>query len=395
MTEILLSVYMVLTLLFPAFYSPYTDIYQSSYYVSVSWAYLILVVLMGVTIWRKEWKAGRNRLWIWGYLILLFLYNALSLYFNIRELHWYGEQFNNTIAFLFFAFLICVDMQWEGQKKDFIRFLLRCIVLSNVLSIVLYYMGYLQFMICNNKFLFFEMPQEFYERRHYWIYSHKSEYAVMILAFLALFICYRKKFKNKITFLLSTGVLMYCLYLANSLTAFGAAALIVAGALLDLIDWKKFRLNFTNSMFILWLLRMAGVLYPILLRKLHGLRDVASFGGRLYIWEAALGVIKKYPQGWGMRFGESLFEAGSLFVNNAHNIFLNAMLRFSVPVGICFTLLFSAIVIFSIVKGRNFLTLGMWGAILFMVNMDYSLMSTSMAMVFLIVYLVSVYKEKG
>ena len=64
------------------------------------------------------------------------------------------------------------------------------------------------------------------------------------------------------------------------------------------------------------------------------------------------------------------------------------MLRFSIPVGVCFTLLFLGIVIYTLVKGRSFLLAGTWIALLVLLNMDYSLMSLQMALLFLIIYLI-------
>lgn len=96
-----------------------------------------------------------------------------------------------------------------------------------------------------------------------------------------------------------------------------------------------------------------------------------------------------------MRFGESAIQATeTLLVNNGHNIFLNSMLRFSVPVGICFSILFLGIAIYSMIKSKSFLAAGMWLALLILLNMDYALMSLQMAQLFLIIYLVCFYKRK-
>ena len=96
-----------------------------------------------------------------------------------------------------------------------------------------------------------------------------------------------------------------------------------------------------------------------------------------------------------MRFGESAIQvAEGWMVNNGHNIFLNAMLRFSVPVGLCFDILFLGIAIYSMIRSKSFLAMGMWMALLILLNTDYSLMSLQMALLFLIVYLVCFYKRK-
>ena len=90
-----------------------------------------------------------------------------------------------------------------------------------------------------------------------------------------------------------------------------------------------------------------------------------------------------------MRFGTSMMQVYDGFmVNNAHNVFLNQMLRFSIPVGVCFTLLFLGIVIYTLVKGRSFLLAGAWLALLILLDMDYSMMSLQMGLLFLIIYLI-------
>ena len=85
--------------LFPLFYSPYTDVYQSPFFGAFSPAFFLLVFYLGLLFLKKRplgWKK-----WI-PYIAMLAAYNLLSLYFNYRFLHWYWEQINNTVAFLFF-----------------------------------------------------------------------------------------------------------------------------------------------------------------------------------------------------------------------------------------------------------------------------------------------------
>jgi len=384
----------IFMLLFPAFYSPHTDVYQSAYYAGFTCSYFLLTLYMAVQVIKNSGKnEKKKKISLAGALFfgILLLYNLLSLYFNRKYLHWYWEQINNTTAFLLAGLLFGGFVRPEGEKHDNIRFLIHCIVLSNIGSIIYYFMGYTNFLICNNQFIFFELPENFYESRHYWIYSHKSEYALMLVAFVALFAAYRKKFKNKTTFCLSMSVLLFCLYLTHSWTGIAGVFLIFFGAVLDRVEWKTFR-------FKKWHIPAAGI---VLLAaggvafKVMSERDIWSLGNRLPIWKAAWRVIGEYPQGWGMRFGQSAIEvAEGWFINNGHNVFLNQMLRFSIPVGICFVLLFFGIVLYTTVKGRNFLIAGMWLAVLVLMNMDYALMSTQMALLFLIAYLVSIYNRK-
>ncbi|MCI9306241.1 MAG: hypothetical protein HFI28_07145 [Lachnospiraceae bacterium] len=388
MKSISLKLFIIFNLIFPMFYSIYTDVYQSAYYGGFSWAYLFLVLYMGLQFWgneRKNWKP-----WI-PYLIVLGIYNLLSLYFNYKYLHWYWEQINNSVAFLFFMVLVGCEAGMDDEKQDHIRFLIHCIVLSNVASIIYFLLGYTKLLVCNNRFVFFRLPGDFYETRHYWLYSHKSEYSLMLIAFLALFVCYRKKFRNRITYILSVLILFVCLYLTHSWTGVIGVPFIFLGDLLDRIDLKK--LQWKKQYFIaglILLLIVGSIGY-----KMFSERDIMTLGNRTQIWSTVLGTICHHPEGWGMRFGESAIQVSeTLLVNNGHNIFLNAMLRFSVPVGICFSILFLGTAIYSVVKARSFLAAGMWVAMLILLNMDYALMSLQMALVFLIVYLVCFYKRK-
>ena len=140
--------------------------------------------------------------------------------------------------------------------------------------------------------------------------------------------------------------------------------LVLAGALLDRVDWKRFKRSY------LWGLLAIGSASIAVLGKISEERDIFSLGSRLPIWKGALEVIKKYPEGWGMRCGDSLFYAGDTgwMVNNAHNVFLNAVLRFSIPVGICFTVLLVTVMIYTIIKARSLLVAGMWAGVFLLMN---------------------------
>lgn len=388
--QFFLRAFILLSLFFPAFYSPYFDIYQSAYYQGFSWAYFFLTgyLLLCIVSEFGRWRSSERKHWgrIVPYTVLLIAYNAFSLYYNYTALHWYWEEFNNTVGFVTFLVLMALDVDVDGEKDNNIRFLIHCIILSNLASLIYYHLGYLKFMVCNNQFLFYRWETGNYsELRHYWIYSHKSEYALMLVAFLALFVAYRDKFRNRLTYLLSLLLLLVCLYISHSWSGMAGAVLILAGDFLDRVVRHHFRW---------WYLLVgagaaaaAGTIGFQILKE----RDITTLGSRTLIWQAALEVIVRYPQGWGLRFGESAITDlwGIYFVNNAHNVFLNQILRFSIPVGICFILLFVFLIGWSLVKSRSFRMAGLWAALLILMNMDYALMSTSVAMLLLIIYLVA------
>lgn len=150
-----------LMLLFPAFYSPYTDVYQSAYYAGFSWAYFLVVLYMAVRVWNNRDRLPRISIAAIVYFAGLLIYNLLSLYFNHKYLHWYWEQVNNTVAFLLLAVIAGLGEGSEEKRDGTIRFLMYCIILSNIGSIIYYVMGYTKLLICNNQFVLFELPENF------------------------------------------------------------------------------------------------------------------------------------------------------------------------------------------------------------------------------------------
>ena len=391
MKTISLKLFILFSLFFPAFYSPFNEEYKIEYYVLFTAAYGALLLYMVWQLARGQRKRGDR--FLTAYMAGIVIYNAVSLYMNVRYLHWYGEQLNNTIAFLFFLFLCGYELGLGEQGDKLVMFFLRCTVLSNILSIVYFFMGYTSYLICNNQFYFNRLAEDFYESRHYWIYSHKSDYALMLVAFMVAAIRFRDKFRSIRTWCFSMFVFLFALFLTHSWTGFGAMALVLTGALMDKIDWKKFR--FRRIYFLWTAAALAGG--GILLKLLAGERDLLSVGGRLDIWRGAFGEILRNPAGWGFRFTEVLFQATPYWqVNNAHNVFLNAILRFSIPVGICFILLLLMIAGYSIYQSRTFLAAGMWLGFFILLNMDYSLLNYEMGLFLFVIYLVCIYEpEKG
>ena len=96
----------VLMLLFPAFYSPHTDVYMSAYYAGFSCTYFLFTVYLVLQTIRNRKRLFPLKAAGIVFMGLLFVYNLLSLYFNYRYLHWYWEQINNTVAFMMAAVLV-------------------------------------------------------------------------------------------------------------------------------------------------------------------------------------------------------------------------------------------------------------------------------------------------
>lgn len=82
---------------------------------------------------------------------------------------------------------------------------------------------------------------------------------------------------------------------------------------------------------------VVGIKY--VLKWLSGERNLSTMGSRMPIWRAAVEKIKANPQGIGNRFvlnRDDWFHFDNFNTNNCHNIFLNEMLRYSIPVGCCY-----------------------------------------------------------
>lgn len=384
--DVLLRVFLVVSLFFPAFYSIFDADYLAEYYVGFSVAYLILTLYLVYQTIRLR-TLPKDRLF-WGLLGIVVLYNGLSLYFNMKYLHWYWEQLNNTVAFLFFIFLMGYGKQIRKELDGILPFFMKAFVLSNLFSILYFLAGYTSFVICNNHLIFYQLPDDYYEFRHYWLYSHKSDYSVMLVAFLAVVLCYRKRFQKKQYFWISLAVLGAALVTTHSWTGYLAGMILIGTAILDCIELKKIFQSPRGKVVIGALGVAAVAVLGLLLRQ----RNIFTLGDRLPIWKAIVTILKERPQGLGLLFGEYPINIRPYWdVTNAHNVFLNQMLRFSVPVGIVFTVLILVIAGYCVYKSRTWLSAGFWAAILFLLNMDYSLLSYEVAMVLFCAYLVCIF----
>ncbi len=386
--NIFLKLFLITSLFFPAFYSPFEADYLGEYFAGFLVAYLFLALYLMIQMIRL--KALPKEQTFWMFFVFTIIYNVLSLYFNVKELHWYWEQINNTIGFLFFAFLVGFRDRIQEELDKILSFFIKAVIISNVLSILYFIAGYTSFIICNNRLTFYRYGEEeiYHEFRHYWLYSHKSDYSVMLLCFLAVCLCYRKRFKKRYGFWLSVLVLGAALITTHSWTGYLGGMVLAGCAVLDRIDVKKFLKSWQGKTAA----ALTGLIGIFVGAILLSQRNIFTMGDRLPIWKAVMGTLKERPQGLGFWFGEYPIQIRETWaVTNAHNVFLNQMLRFSVPVGIVFTILIVIIAVYCVCKSKTWLSLGMWAALFMLFNMDYSLLSYEMAMVLFCVYLVCVF----
>ena len=357
------------TLFFPYYYSQRTNPYYQDFILANFFAILAMVFIL--TSWKLDFK--RNGIFVTGMGILLVAYNVCATYMNVKYHHWYGEQINTTIAFLFFIVLLLVKDNHALIDSSTIKATIHMIVASNVIAIfVKIFLNCVRLRFMNNwvdSTFNSDAPYSF------WIYNHKSEYGFILVLCITFFALNKKYFHNTITYILSQGILLYALYLSNVYTSMIAALFIFAGQFLDYLFtatwWKK----------LIAAITIPVILYQIavkLLSQIETNRDLLTMGYRIPIWKQFFIYAQENPNGILMdNYGvEKLKVDGANFLtNNAHNIFLNHMVRYSMLVGGIYIALFALIILFSLKRRPRFTTLFTWIAVLIPLNMDYSMLS--------------------
>ena len=353
---------------------------------------VVFMIFYIINTWRHRRWNKENKVFCIKYFIAIVAY--LSFYLlMLNHIQWKWEGVNGMISFGFFLLLMCGKNREWIDNFHVVEFANRSMVISNLIGIVVYLMGYASVYWYNFKFQFL-LPQAnyLYEKRFNWIYYHKSQYAFMLLLSLAFIIVYRDKFINKISFGFSVAVLLICLIISHVNTAIVGAGILMVGFVFDIVIKnfskinKKIKLIGIPSALIG--IAVAGVAVFL---KISKERSIATLGSRTVIWKNAIKMILNHPEGIGNKFAFkkiNLPEFGDVYTNNGHNIFLNEMLRFSIPVGVCFIILFALIVIYSLEKKFSFFTLGIWGAVMMSVSMDYAVMVSGWTLMLFFFYMI-------
>jgi len=378
----LLKHVLAVTLFIPYYYSKSYNIYFPDFILATFFSTLCLVTIC--TSWKPDFR--RNGLVAGTLCILLLAYNTYATHMNYHYHHWYGDQINTTLAFLFFIALLLVQDSHELADDGLIKSAIHMIVLSNILSL-----GYRA--LDKYAYLFFFNTEvrmdgfHFSEKQYSWLYSYKCEYAFLLLLCIAFFIVYKKHFRNTLTYCFSQSILLIALYFTTTHVAM-VGALIIFGAQFMDYWWK------TGWKMKLSSLAIAIIPFTFVVKELYEKiivsRNIMTLNSRTFIWSSFIEYIKTVPGGIGASFGNAMFPVGDNFfsTNNAHNVFLNHAFRFSIPVGILYTLLILAIILFSFIKKPSFLTLGIWVALLIAMMMDQALNTVDLSFVLFLLYLI-------
>lgn len=346
------------SLFFPYVYSARENLYYQDFILANFFAVLAMIFIF--TSWKLDLR--KNGILLAGMGILLIAYNVCFTYMNYHYHHWYGEQINTTIIFLFFMVLLMVKDVHALIDNNVIRSIIHMMVITNVLAI-----GYRlitnqnRILIMNNYVRLDKFTDEVSAPQYSWLYIHKSQYALILVLCIAFCVVYRKLFRNVFTYLLSLGVLIFALYLSDTYTSMAAATLIFIGQFLDYLwkaKWWKKLISFLGF-------GIPGILFCLkLLNTINKNRNILTLGSRNSIWKASIELISNNANGMiNFNFGVDTFycariPSGWPFDSyNCHNVFLNQMFRFSIIVGGLFTLLFLTIFLFSFKRNFSFTTI--------------------------------------
>lgn len=393
-SSILLKVFFVIALFCPisttmegARYYPYYPEFLLVNAVAVFFWGVYILSLFAHRRWNRE-----NKVFCVKFFVLIILY---YFFYRVAQLtiQWDWQGWNGLVSFGLFLFLMMgLNMEWI-QKHRVIRFINRAIVVSHVVAILVYLKGNLAVYWYDFKLKFItDSIRRYGEIRYNWIYVHKSQYALMVLLAMAFIITYRKEFYNKITFIISLIILEVAICISHTNAAIVGSLILLTGFVLDYLvnNYKKmqFRIRVLGSCITVLVLTSIS---RILFLKIQSERSIIDLGGRVYIWKHSIETILNNARGIGNQFTLMpilIPEWNGQHVTNAHNFFLNEFLRFSIPVGICFTMLFILIITYSLEKKFSFLTVGIWVAVIISWMMDYAVLVSGWTLMLIYFYFI-------
>ncbi|MEY8509163.1 hypothetical protein AALA78_13205 [Lachnospiraceae bacterium 42-17] len=381
-SEIFLKHLIFFALFLPIYYSEVDSVYYPNFILVNFFGILVLV-----SLWinrGQKFRIIRKNIFELVFFIGIILYNMSSFYMNYRYLWWYEDQINITISLLFFLGLLLSSQRGEKVSDRIIDFLIYTIVVSNIGGVICYFTGHYGISVENAQIRFIPIDPTYYESRFNWIYGHKNNYGFMLIVFIALFVIYRKRFRNKWTYWGSIGVMYVGLVISHSYTSLFSSFLIFGGQIIDYLVGKKIKLKKKYFLITIPVFGLAGVFVVKMMRE----RNVLSLGSRIPIWKESIKLILQSPRGIGTAYDTFAFSVPGLNfdVYNCHNMFLTFMWRFSILVGLCYIFIYIVLIVGSLRRNFSFLSFGIWGAFIVPMFMDSTVLTTQLTIFLFILY---------
>lgn len=376
MVSFFMKLFIGISIIFPLVTKP--DIRNTVFILSN----LICFILMMACLFRKS-VTNKHKIFYKVFILLIILYNLIFAYYNILYHHYFIEQINKTISFTLLLVLIKKINNDFLRDNKIIEFLIMCIMITSIGSIIYYFLGGDAINI-ENFDIIFRKQGVFVDKRLTWVFGHKSSYGLMLVLFLSIIIRYKDLFKSKIIFLFSIFTIVFTIFLTGSSSTLGLTFILL---LFSVISKYKFKRNIILTIFLVIIGALVSYFAAIYIYDIisEG-RNITTLGNRTYIYGAAKYYLGMYPHGIGKEFGNLIFTYEIMHIDNFHNIFLNEMLRFSILVGVIYTLIFITIAFYSTIKHRIW-AIGIWFPCFGLFFMDFSLRTDMLSIFMFLQYL--------
>lgn len=285
-------------------------------------------------------------------LVLILIYFFFFLYANVvYNMECYWALFFKTSTFVFLWMLLQNNLE-KNKDIQYINIFLNVIIFCFTVTVIVSLIGYLlgvDAIHLNLADLDIRANGVYSDKRLTWLFMHKSTYGLLIVAMLYIILQKENLPCRKII------IIMYLITIVaiNSMVSLISAIIIF---FVKYMETQKYNRAFVLKIFIIFVggLFVGIVGYCYLATN----RDISSLGSRTFIWNSIPQIFEQYPHGMGKQYYSIKFwiertGIGSYYVNNLHNVFINEMLHYSIPVGIIYILLLLYIPIVSIKKSKN------------------------------------------
>lgn len=383
--ESILAVFLYFFVLTSLFYPFAYKQNNSVYYLTYCLPNCILVFFyLFYIISRYSFHSFKKNTVILGFKILLGLLEVVSLFFAYRYHGWYWDLINKGISLLLFYFLSEKLPPNFIYRYQVIPFTIICLAIMSYASIYLYYNGIEGIDIGSDLSYTIVYHGGYSDTRLKWLFFHKSIYSLILLLALGVTLRSRKLLFHPILWIICLAGITWALLCTSTVTDIFGMCVIYAGFLLSLIPFKRIFKKHPILIVLLMILLIGACLYILafLFLKITASRNLSDLGSRLPIWQASIEAIQQNPLGIGMDF-EKVYLYHN--VNNCHNVFLNEMFRFSIPVGFLYFTIFIYLFLKSGFKQGTF-SFCIWTALFLAWCMDYCMRVETLSLVIFLIY---------
>lgn len=351
--------------------------------------FIALGIILLLIVKKNSQKKHINFILLFGFILLI--YNIVLSLYNIKYHHYFIEQINKNISMIFVLMIMLkIDNEFI-QKYKIIKFLITCIIISVIISCVFYFLG-IEAVFLENATFMLRKQGMFEGNRLTWIYGHKSTYALMLILFLSLILKFKDEFEKKYNFYACVFILIFATILTATASALVLLLLILTSYFMSRINFKRYPV--LKISLVIGLLCISAIIGLGVLNLISKERNLATIGNRTYIYNAAKIYLPQYKNGIGKNFGNIYMTHELGRIENFHNIFLNEMLRFSIPVGFLYMILMLTFMIYCCKRGKLY-SIVTCISCLVLFNMDYCLKTEQLSIFLFLMYFINIYDNKN